>query len=204
MFAIRLRVRPCRARCSPRSVGRATVTAPSPCSMVMSGERVCCSSPFGPLTAMLPGAISTVTASGTGTGFLPMRLICSADVGDDLATDALRAGFVAGHHSGGGAEDRGAGPAVDARDAFVVDVAAAARARDPFDPEDHRPAVLGVLELDVDRLAHGGRPAAEVLDVALLLEDPRDLQLEAVEGDFHLVMARTDGVADPGQVIGDR
>src|SRR4051812_37986753 len=142
MFAIRLRVRPCRARCSPRSVGRATVTAPSPCSTVMSGERVCASSPFGPLTAMLPGAISTVTASGTGTGFLPIRLICSPDVGDDLATDALRASFVAGHHAGGGAEDRGPGAAVDTGDALVVDVATATRTRDSFDPEDHRLAVL--------------------------------------------------------------
>src|SRR5690242_20859133 len=130
MFAIRLRVRPCRARCSPRSVGRPTVTTPSSCSTVISGERVCCSSPFGPLIAMLPGAISTVTASGTGTGFLPIRLICSPDVGDDLAADSLRARFVAGHDPGGGADDRGAGAAMDARNAFVVDVAAPARARD--------------------------------------------------------------------------
>src|SRR6476659_3179016 len=204
MFAIRLRVRPCRARCSPRSVGRATVTAPSSCSTVMSGERVCRSSPFGPLTAMLPGAISTETASGTGTGFLPIRLICSPDVGDDLAADALLPGFVAGHHASGGADDRGSGSAVDPGNALVVDVATATRARDPFDPEDHRLAVLGVLELDLDRLADGRRLAAEVLDVALLLEDPGHLQLEAVEGDLHLVVPGADRVPDAGQVIGDR
>src|SRR5215203_6890097 len=124
MFAIRLRVRPCRARCSPRSVGRATVTTPSSCSIAMSGERSFRNSPFGPLTAMLPGAISTVTASGTGTGFLPMRLICSPDVGDNLAADTLRAGFVAGHHASGSADDRRPGSAVDAGDVVVVDVAA--------------------------------------------------------------------------------
>src|SRR3954453_19854273 len=172
MFAIRLRVSPCRARCSPRSVGREIVTTPSSCSTVMSGERIWRSSPFGPLTAMLPGAISTVTASGTATGFLPIRLISSPDVGDNLAADAPVARFVAGHHADGGADDRGPGPTLHAGDVFVVDVAAAARTRDPFDPEDHRPALLGVLELDVDRLADGGRLAAEVLDVALLLEDP--------------------------------
>src|SRR4051794_32118689 len=133
MFAIRLRVSPCSARCSPRSVGRATVTVPSSCSTFISGESVWLSSPFGPFTAMLPGAISTVTASGTGTGFLPIRLICSPDVGDDLATDAPVAGFVAGHHASGGADDRGAGPALHARDLVVVDVAAAARTRNPFD-----------------------------------------------------------------------
>src|SRR5215218_6016423 len=173
MFAIRLRVSPCRARCSPRSVGRATVTAPSSCLTAISCERRCLSSPFGPLTAMLPGAISTVTASGTGTGFLPIRLIASPDVSDDLAADALGAGFVAGHHPDGGADDRGPGSALHARDVLVVDVTAPARAGDPFDAQDERTAVLGVLEGDVDRLADGGRLAMEVLDVALLLEDPR-------------------------------
>src|SRR3954447_18448246 len=124
MFAIRLRVRPCRARCSPRSVGRATVTTPSSCSIDMSCEYTWVSSPLGPLTAMLPGAISTVTASGTGTGFLPIRLIRSQspDVGDDLAADALGAGFVAGHDASGGADDRGAGAPLDPRHALVVDV----------------------------------------------------------------------------------
>src|SRR6185312_10088803 len=104
MFAIRLRVSPWRARCSPRSVGRATRIVPSSWDTVMSWEKVWVSSPFGPLTAMLPGAIDTVTASGTSTGFLPIRLISeldpvgclgSPDVGDDLAADALLARFVA-------------------------------------------------------------------------------------------------------------
>src|SRR3954463_3254242 len=204
MFAIRLRVRPCRARCSPRSVGRLIVTIPSSCSIFISADRTCCNSPFGPLTAMLPGAISTVTASGTGTGFLPIRLIGSPDVGDDLAADPPVARFVAGHHADGGADDRGPGPALHAGDVFVVHIAAAARTRDPFDPEDHRQALLGVLELDVDRLADGGRFAAEVPDVALLLEDPRQLELEVGIGNLHLVVSGTNRVANPGQVIGNR
>src|SRR5258705_376595 len=122
MFAIRLRVRPCRARCSPRLVGRSTVSTPSDCSTFISAERLCESSPFGPLTATRPGPISTVTASGTGMGFLPIRLIAaSPDVGDDLAADAFGLRFVAGHHPNRGAEDRGAGAAVHARNLLVVD-----------------------------------------------------------------------------------
>src|SRR5215207_743951 len=152
---------------------------------------------------MLPGAISTVTASGTGTGFLPIRLIDSPDVGDDLAADALGAGFVAGHHTNRGADDCGPGSTLHARDVFVVDVATPAGARDPFDPQDDRTPVLGVLEGDVDRLADCGRLAVEVLDVALLLEDPRHLHLQAGEGDLHLVVAGADGVADAGQIIGN-
>src|ERR1700710_2734138 len=94
---------------------------------------------------MLPGAISTVTASGTGTGFLPIRLMSSPDVGDYLATDALGAGFVAGHDANRGADDRGSGTALNPRHRLVIDVAAAARARDPLDPPDERAAGLRVI-----------------------------------------------------------
>src|SRR4249919_2389100 len=138
---------------------------------------------------MLPGAISTVTASGTGTGFLPIRLISSPDVGDDLAADALGAGFVAGHDASGGADDRGPGATLNPRHGLVVDVATAAGARDALDPDDHGAAVLGVLEGHLDRLAYRRRLAVEVLDVALLLEDPRHLHLQAREGNLHLVVA---------------
>src|SRR3954451_5340027 len=132
MFAIRLRVRPWRARCSPRSVGRATVTAPFSCATFISGEKVCRSSPFGPLTAMSPPAASDLARYGIGDGdgfssdSAHLRSSDSPDVGDYLAPDALGAGFMAGHHAGGGADDRGAAAALNTGDAFVVDVAATA------------------------------------------------------------------------------
>src|SRR6478735_8347201 len=205
MFAIRLRVSPCRARCSPRSVGRCTVTAPSACSTFISGERRWSSSPLGPLTATRPGASSTVTASGNSIGFLPIRLMSrSPDVGDHLAADAFLLGLVPGHDPDRGADDRGPGAAVDARYLLVVDVAAAARTGDPFEAGDHRATVLGVLEADLDLLAHLGRLFVEIADVALLLEDAGHLHLQPRGGDLHLVVAGADRVADPGQVIGYR
>src|SRR5690349_20216975 len=157
MFAIRLLVSPCRARCSPRLVGRSTVTVPSACSTLMSAERRWLSSPFGPLTATLPGATSTVTLSGTEMGFLTILLMGilvarSPDVGDDLAADALLLGFMPGHPPGRGADDRVLGPAIAPRHLVVFEVAPAARPRDSLHPGDHRPAVLGVLEADSDRL----------------------------------------------------
>src|SRR5882762_1651816 len=170
MFAIRLLVSPCRARCSPRSVGRSTVTVPASCWTFISAERLCASSPFGPLTATRPGASSTVTDSGTGIGFLPIRLIveCSGspDVGDYLAADASRLRFVPGHHADRGADDRGAGAAMHARHFGVIDVAPPAGPRDPLQSDDHRAAILGVLEPDLDRLADLCRLAMEVADVA--------------------------------------
>src|SRR6476469_425694 len=205
MLAIRLRVSPCRARCSPRLVGRSTVSTPSACSTFISLESTWASSPFGPLTATWPGLSSTVTASGTVIGFLPIRLIsCSPDVGDYLAADALCLGFVTGHDADRGADDRRAGAAEDARDLFVVDAAAATGARDPLQAGDHGATILRVLEADLDLLADASRLLAEIEDVALLLEDPRHLQLQPRGGNLHLVVAGAERVADPGQVIGYR
>src|SRR5688500_6396043 len=117
MLAIRLRVRPCTARCSPRSLGRSTLSSPSSWTTFMSRLTSWLSSPFGPLTETWPGAMSTVTPSGTGMGFLPMRLISnSPDVGHDFAADAVAIRLVAGHHPARRRDDRGAHPALDTRD----------------------------------------------------------------------------------------
>ena len=53
--------------------------------------------------------------SGIAMGFLPMRLISSPHVGDDLAADPLAAGLVTGHDPGGGRDDRRAHAALDTR-----------------------------------------------------------------------------------------
>src|SRR5947208_7809915 len=120
MFAIRLRVRPWRARCSPRSVGRSTVRVASSIATFMSLSTVCSSSPFGPLTETAPGLTSISTPSGISIGFLPIRLMRgSPDVRDDLSADALLPCLVPGHHSHGGGHDRGAHPTEDARDVVL-------------------------------------------------------------------------------------
>src|SRR5918992_3407187 len=106
MFAIRLRVRPCRARSGPRLVARLTVRVASSWTISIRSETSWLSSPFGPLTVTRRGPIGTVTPSGTGMGCLPILLIRSPDVCDDLAADALRLRLVAGHHPGGRGHDR--------------------------------------------------------------------------------------------------
>src|SRR5439155_18966677 len=75
MLAIRLRVSPCSARCSPRSVGRSTVSVPSDWVTFIPGLTAWLNSPLGPLTDTRPGLISTVTPSGMDMGFLPIRLM---------------------------------------------------------------------------------------------------------------------------------
>jgi hypothetical protein len=100
MFAIRLRVRPCRARCSPRSVGRVDRQRPSSIDLHLA-VTLWLELALRALDADRAGLHVDVDAVGISIGFLPIRLMChSPDVGDDLAADALRAGLVAGHHAG--------------------------------------------------------------------------------------------------------
>src|SRR3954471_5832684 len=206
MFAIRLLVSPWSARCSPRSVGRATVSVPSSIATFMSVSTCWASSPFGPLTLTAPGLTSISTPSGISIGFLPIRLISgsSPDVRDDLSADAPLSGLVARHDAARGRHDRGAHASEDSRDLVLGNVAAAAGARDPVHAADHRIAVLGVAEADLDHLSDAPRLDVEVGDVPLLLEDAGHLSLQPRGGNLHLLVVGEQRVADAVQVIGDR
>src|ERR1700759_1984537 len=111
--------------------------------------------------------------------------------GAGSAADALLTRFVAGHTTVRGADDRGARPTLDARHVFVIDVPTTTGPGDPFDPDDDGLAVLGVLQLHLDRFADRGGLLVEVGDVALLLEDARKLHLHGRGRDVHVVVAGT-------------
>src|SRR3712207_3659359 len=191
MLATSERVRPCSARCSPRSVGRVTLSTPSsPCSTPMSRWIRSDSAPRGPVTCTTSGSIFTVTPSGTGMGFLPIRLIRSPDLRHDLAADLLAARVVTGHDALRRREDGGAQAALDLGDLVGRDVVALAGARDAAQAGDRRAAVLGVLQPHAQHLAGmvGVRRLDLVAgDVALLVEDPRHLALELGRGDVHVL-----------------
>src|SRR3954454_18616145 len=208
MFATSERVRPCRARCSARSVGRRTSSCPS--SWTTSIARFLRSSrlPRGPVTRTTSGSTVTVTVEGTGMGFLPIRDIWGLpDLGDDLATDARLASLVAGHHAVRRGQDGRAHAAQDLRDALGIHVASLTGTGHPAQAGDHRSPVLSVLEAH-EQLVGGGagdaRRLVEALDVALFGEDPRHLALEAAGGDLDRLVGGHDPVADPGQEVGDR
>src|ERR1700726_266440 len=126
MFATSERVSPCSALCSPRSVGRVTISC-SP-SWVTSMSRLMRSesSPLGPFTRTDSGSIETVTPAGTGMGCLPILDISSSspDLRQDLAAHARGASVMAGHHATRGRHDRGAHAAEYLRDVLGVDVGA--------------------------------------------------------------------------------
>src|SRR5215204_5407847 len=199
MLATSERVSPCRARCSPRSVGRVTTSVPSSWAIEMSRWTRSLSSPRGPATRTTSGSIETVTVAGTGMGLRPMRDMALPDLGDDLAADARLARVVTGNHAVGRGQDRGAHAAEHLRDVLGVDVGPLAGARHAPDAGDHRRAVVGVLQADDDPLAGGAWAALdrlERLDVALLAQDPRELLLELRRRDLDRLVGGHDPVAD--------
>src|SRR5206468_8349161 len=119
MFAISVRVRPCSARSSPRSLGRVTTIVPSSCWIDMRWGTTWRSSPFGPCTVTRPGSTVTVTPAGTSIGLFPIRLIASPHETDDLAADAFALGGAARDHAAGGGQDGGAHAAEHARQAIL-------------------------------------------------------------------------------------
>src|SRR5215210_2629171 len=163
MFAIRLRVRPWRARCSPRLVGRVTTISPFSCLTSISRLLRSASSPFGPFTLTSSGSMLISTPSGTATGCLPMRLIeRSPDLRHELAANAGAARLVPRHDALRRRDDDRPHPALHARHRARLHIGAAARTRDALNPLDHRLAVLGVLEAHAQHAAHAGRLDREV------------------------------------------
>src|SRR5215204_7216157 len=190
MFATSDRVSPCRARSSPRSVGRVTVSSPSPCSIFMRCGTCCVSSPSGPLTITRPGSIDTDTPAGNSMGVFPIRLMALPDETDDFAADAFALGGLARDETPRRRHDRRPHPSEDARQPVLSSVDAAARLRDALEVGDDALPARPVLELDDERavrsmLLRVGLPAVvvcraddlETHDVALVLEQARDLLL---------------------------
>src|SRR5438067_1588797 len=203
MFAISVRVSPCRERSSPRSVGRVTTIVSSDFSIVIRSGTVCDSSPSGPLTWTRPGDSATITPEGSSIGCFPILDISSPDEADDLAADALLFGAAAGHHAARGGQDRDAHAAEDARQAVLARVDATARLGDALEPGDDALAVAAVLELDDEVVEALALLDAVVADVALLLEQAGDLDLRTGSGHRHRVHQRLVGVADAGEHVCD-
>src|SRR3954470_16465327 len=207
MLATSERVSPCRARCSPRSVGRVTRSSPSFCSMPMSRFLRSDRSPRGPATRTTSGSTVTVTPSGMGMGLRPIRDMALPDLRHDLAADALLTGLVAGQDAARRGDDRRAHAALDLADPAGRRVVALAGARDAAQALDRRAAILGVLQRhpdDLSRMVGRRRLDLVAVDVALLLEDSRHLDLELGRGDVDRLVGGLDPVADPREEVGDR
>src|SRR3954452_13520043 len=203
MLAISVRVRPCSARWSPRSVGRVTLTAVSSTTTFMSWDTAWLSSPFGPLTLTRPGSTGAATPGGRSIGLRPIRLMALPHEAEHLAADAALRGLAAGDHAGRGGQDGGAEPAEHLRQAVVLGVDAPARLGDPLQALDDPLAAVRVLQGDGGRLERAVLRHAPALDVALLLQQPRDLDLQLRGGQSDLLVPGEVRVADARQEVGD-
>src|SRR5262245_20333390 len=209
-LATRLRASPWNlpSSASSRTV-RATRLASS-CLNAMPGGSAWRSLPFGPCTSTAPSDTCTLTPAGIGMGFLPIRdMVNSPDVAEDFAADALLARLAAGHHAARRGQDGGAQPAEHGRDVLAAEVDAAAGTADALDAGDDALAARPVLEQDADGLLHlaglgRGVHHLEALDVAFVLENPGDLQLERRGRDVHARVPRDGGIPDARQHVGNR
>src|SRR4051794_26396737 len=131
---------------------------------------------------------------GQGDSWLP-------DVRDHFAADALAPRFVTGHHALRRGEDRGAHAALDLGDLRVADVRAAAGRGYALHAADHRLASLGVLQPHAQHLTDPTGLGAEVLDVALLLQDARELGLELRSGHVHELVIGAQAVANAREEV---
>ena len=119
MFATSVRVRPCSARCGPRSVGRvdrddAVVDA----RRVISCGTACSSVALRALHAPRARRDRRLDAGGHGDGLSSDAAHCRLpDEAEHLAADAALCGLAAGDHADGGGQDRGAEAAEHLRQA---------------------------------------------------------------------------------------
>src|SRR5581483_9792856 len=204
MFAMSVRVRPCSARSSPRSVGRVTVTVPSSCAICMRCGTCCCSEPSGPDTATRPGSTWTVTPAGTSIGLFPIRLMRLPDETDDFAADPALLRGAARDETGRRREDRDAHPAEHARQAVLARVDPPARLGDALQAADDPLAIPAELEVDDQGIERFALLHVIVADVALFLQQARDLDLHLRGRHPYLVVQRLVGVADAGEHVCDR
>src|SRR3954454_2725938 len=186
MLAISVRVSPCSAREVRSSSGRLTCSVPSSCATSIGVATEWLSSPLGPLTVTCRPSIATSTPLGTGMGNLPMRDMLlllslnprSPDEGEDFSAHALLVGLPVREQARGRRQDRDAETAENARQVGRLGVHPQAGLADPPDAGDRALPVRAVLEVHRERLAHLGVPDVPRRDVALRLEDLRDVGLE--------------------------
>src|SRR5262245_22583978 len=205
MLATRVRVNPCSARSSPRSVGRLTVITPPSCSIFIRCGTTERSSPFGPETVTRPGSTETSTPAGTLMGCLPIRDMSLPDEADHFSADAFALGGAARDHAAGRGPDCSSGAAEDTRQAVLARVDAPTGLRHALEAGQHALAAAAVLQLDDQHLVRqrAGLDDVEATDVPLLLEDAGDLLLQLRGGHLDAVLQRLVGVADAGEHVGD-
>src|SRR5215472_848842 len=206
MLAISERDSPCRARISPSSLGRVTVMTPSFCWISIGAEISRLSSPFGPLTWTWRPLMVTSTPLGMAIGSRPIRDMAGSlpDVGEDFPAYALLLGLLVGQQAARRRDDRDAEAAEHSRQVVLARIHPQAGLRNPLEARDGALPGRAELQRDDQVLTNLGVLHLPAGDVALLLEDLRDVRLDLGVRHRHGVVVRRVGIAQPGQHVCDR
>src|SRR5581483_365179 len=125
------------------------------------------------------------------------------DVAEDFAADALGLGGAARDDAARGGHDRDAHAAEHALAARLAGVDPPARLGHALETAEHTLTAAPVLQLDDERRVRAGFRHVVVADVALLLEDAGNLDLELGGRHLGAVLQRLVGVADAREHVGD-
>src|SRR6516164_6697901 len=207
MLAISVRDRPCSARTEPSSLGLVTLMTPSSRTTSMGSATVWLSVPFGPCTVTSRPSMVTCTPLGMVTGSRPILDIAAPllpDVGEDFPAHAALLGLLVGQQPAGGGDDRHAEAAEHPGQAVLLRVDPQPWLGHPLDAGDRTLARVAVLEGDHQVLADLRVFDAPGGDVALLLEDLRDVGLDLGVRHAHGVVVRRVRVAQTRQHVCDR
>src|SRR6266480_1599460 len=206
MFATSDLDRPCSARALPSSLGLVTVMTPSVWDTSMGSATSTDSFPLGPVTVTSRPVMVTSTPLGIGTGMRPIRDIAasSPDVGEDFPAHAAPDRLLVGQQATRGGDDGDAQPSEDARQVVLLRAHPQPWLGHPLEPCDRPLTGRPVLERDHEVLADLGILHVPAGDVALLLEDLRDMNLDRGGGHANRFVVCRVGVAQTGQHVCDR
>src|SRR6267143_2210016 len=205
MLATSVRVSPWSALCRLSSEGRRTTMVSPSTATASSAWTNRLISPFGPFTVIRVPSSWVVTPLGLGIGFLPIRDMGAASLPDhreQLAADAGGARFAVRHEPLRCREDRHPEAVLDAGDLARLDVAAQARRGDALQLADHRGVVV-ILKVEAQQPVTPIVQHLEVLDVVVVAQQPRDLDLQLRHRHIDPTVPRLAGVAHPGQHVGN-
>src|SRR4029453_7635937 len=199
------RARPWNARCWRSSFVRWQLSSAPWSANVMPGGTGVVSLPLGPCTSTVPSLIWILTSLGTAMTLRPTRdmSVLLPDVAEDLAAHALAGGGLAGHQAAGGGEDVDAQAAVHAGDLVLAAVDAAAGPSHALQVGDDPLHAGAVLEEHAQVALLVVLAQLEVRDVALVLQDAGDLDLQLGPRHVHLGQLRAHTVPDPGEQVRD-
>src|SRR2546430_1631515 len=163
MLAIRLRVRPCKARLwrssSPRAIWM--TLALSSCVTFIAGCGASSSLPFGPSTLTLPSASWIFTPLGTGTGCLPIRDMANStslpNGAEQLAAEPLCPRLAVTHNAFARAQDGNAEAIEHGPEVLVALVEPAPGRAGAIQPPQHALAFRAVLQIDPEDALRQGR-----------------------------------------------